>query len=996
MRLQHSWFILIFIFSFSVFGQYLPSKNYTTADGLPNNAVRSLFIDKTNVLWIGTENGVSKMINGSFLNLDESDGLAHNSCWDIAQDKNGNIWFASYGGGVSKYDGNKFTVFTTKNGLLANKTRKVFPYKNKVYVGTEQGVSIIDIKTNKLVSPKVPQHKDDFICISIVEYNGEIYFTSIFDGLYKIDESGSEPQIIPIIKHKNSYCISVFDTVLYSSNKGYVNKFDINSVLNGKNFSKKIGKSIVWQYAKSSSAELYAAAWGIYNPDGGLYKIVDDQMIDVSKLFGIDSKIILNVVYDDSKDILYVGSNDKGIYEVRLNKMIDYHLFDSKAIIDFDVLENQKIILHNKGLSFMDSNNIVSKMLTLADFKRFELSSLKKVQNLENKQGIESRDFELNFNIAAKDIIFYELVKHNNSFWVASNIGIFQISAQGIFLGYVPKHSLKIGFTSDNQFIETITYAGVRTYDDIYSLQSKSFSKFDKSTPQYIVKILSNEDKTYLLSVFNGLYVHHNKQFHSYLDEGVWKEKKFKHIAINNKGQLILSAEFGDVFIVNDKKTFKLLKTISKKEIIGTTVSFLETYGDYLLIGTEKGLNIYKDGVIRFIDNQLGLKDCVITASHIFDDSLWLGTKEGFYTIDLSLLLIEQPTVSHLSITNLAINNIPLHKSNFSWFKYVSNKLDTDYNHNSLSIDFTPEGHLVPDKLKFRYRLKKANRWSPYSDKTNLFLPYLPYGNYLLQIEVLDMNAGKSTIFDVLKIHISPPFWFSWWFITIMVLLTIGIICLLVLRKKRKLKEKAKTENQITEAKFEALSNQMNPHFIYNALKSIQNFVGANNESHSTLFISEFSGLMRKTLKNSPQQTITIKDEIEYLNSYIYIENMRFKNRVTCEVNVSALVKETEFKIPPMLIQPFIENVFAHAFDDFSKDPKLTVSFLMIGDRLLECQVIDNGKGLKAVKQSKFHVSRGIALARERIILLQKHNINPIKIEHTEYHGTVVTIHLYV
>jgi len=69
---------------------------------------------------------------------------------------------------------------------------------------------------------------------------------------------------------------------------------------------------------------------------------------------------------------------------------------------------------------------------------------------------------------------------------------------------------------------------------------------------------------------------------------------------------------------------------------------------------------------------------------------------------------------------------------------------------------------------------------------------------------------------------------------------------------------------------------------------------------------------------------------------------------------------------------------------------------MMINEELLECKVIDNGKGLNAVKKSKFHVSRGIALARERIILLQKHNENPIVIEHTEDHGTVVTIHLFV
>jgi ligand-binding sensor domain-containing protein len=154
MKLQNSFLLFfIFIFSFSLSGQYLTSKNYTTADGLPNNAVRSLFLDAKNVLWIGTENGVSTMQNGEFSIINESNGLVHNSCWDISQDIDGNMWFASYGGGVSKFDGQSFTVFTTKQGLVANKTRKVFPFKSKMYVGTEQGVSIIDIKTNKVVSP---------------------------------------------------------------------------------------------------------------------------------------------------------------------------------------------------------------------------------------------------------------------------------------------------------------------------------------------------------------------------------------------------------------------------------------------------------------------------------------------------------------------------------------------------------------------------------------------------------------------------------------------------------------------------------------------------------------------------------------------------------------------------------------------------------------------------------------------------------------------------
>jgi hypothetical protein len=997
MKLRNKFFLFfLLILSFSVFGQYFPSKNYTTADGLPNNAVRSLFLDSKNVLWIGTENGVSRMKNGEFLTINESNGLGHNSCWDITQDTYGNMWFASYGGGVSKFDGQKFTVFTTKQGLLANKTRKVFPYKNKVYVGTEQGVSIIDIKTNNVASPQVPAHKEDFICMSFFEYESEVYFSAIFDGLYKIDESGTSPKIIPVILHKNTYSLGLFGSTLYSANHGFIDKFDIVAIQKGNFGSFRFGKSMVWEFAKDKRSTVFAAAWGVFNPDGGLYRIDKDKMISVSDLYGIDSKVLLNVVYDKAKDILYVGSNDKGIYEVRLDKMIDYSLFQGYSVIDFENNGKQKFVLHTKGLSILNSEKEILKNVSLSDFKKVEQAYLNKGNNTYQMEGVEAKDFQLNFNIKADGIVFYEMVKHKNSFWIGSNIGVFEMNAVGKIIHYMPKHSLKFGFGSNDKFIETIAYGGVRVYDDVYNLKSTHYSILEKNTPQYIVQILNNKNKTYLLSVFNGLYVYQNDQFQSYLADGIWKENKFKHITVNDKGQLILAAEFGDVFIVEDSNSFKVLKTIYKDKIVGKTILFLEAFKDCILIGTEKGINIYQNGTFRLIDQEQGLEDYDFTASQVSDNQLWLGTKKGFYTLDLDKLLKEQITVSGIDITKIAVNNVVVDKSNFKWFMYASKKLVCDYQQNSFLIDFAPKGHPFPEKLKFRYRLKSKNRWSPYSDKTNLFLPYLPFDNYVVEVEVFDLNAGKSSVFKLLYICVEPPFWLRWWFISLLVLFIAGIVLYVIRRRKIIAKEKANKEKQITEAKFEALSNQMNPHFIYNALISIQDYVGANDEYNSSLYISEFAGLMRKTLNNSPKQTITIEEEVEYLSSYIYIENSRFKERIVSEIYIDPSIDKTAVEIPPMLIQPFVENVFVHAFDDLQPSPKLKISFEMVDSRILECNIIDNGKGLNAHKQSKFHVSRGIALARERIILLQPSNMDPIRIHFTENDGTTITIRLII
>ena len=993
MRFLLSIFLLVFT---TVFAQKYPSKNYTTSEGLPNNAVRSLFVDKDHVLWVGTENGVSRFINGQFYNLSEEDGLGHNSCWDISQDSDGNMWFASYGGGISKFDGKKFTLFSAKNGLPSDKIRKVFPFKNNIYVGTEQGISIIDIKTSKISTPKVPKTKEDFICIDFFVYHNDLYFISVFDGVFKIDESSNSPKIVPVYLRSNFYSAFLDNENLHLSNEGFIEKINIQELLH-KNFKLvQFGNSIIHQYAKVQDSIIFAAADGVYNPDGGLYTIGNNKMINVSNQFGIDSKKILNVVYDAFKNVLYVGSNDKGIYEIRLDATIKNQDFQNLSIVDFEFLDQSKFVLHNRGISILNSSDKISKEISLNEFKNFQTNYFKINKTKLNTNYRESRDFELNFNIKANEIIFYELVKNRNSIWIASNLGVFEMNSKGKIINYIPKHSLKIGFTSDNKFIETITYAGVYVYDNVYQLQGKHYSKFDNKTPQFIVKILNNKDKTYLISVFNGLFVHQNEKFKSYLFENIWKEKKFKHIAINNKGQLVLAAEFGTVFIVDDSQKFKILKTISKKEIIGNSINFLECYKDYIFIGTEKGVNIYHNGKIRLIDKEQGLKDCVFKTSQIFENELWLGTQNGFYKLNLDKILSKQKTVEKIIIQSVLINNQLLSNKNNRWFSYNSNELISDYKHNSFSIDFIPIGHPFPNKLKFRYRLNSKNNWSPYTDKPTVFLSYLPHGNYNLEIQVLDLNSGETKQFKILKLIITPPFWVTWWFIFLVVLVISTGLFFVIKRNKKNAEEKALIQQRIAETKLEALKSQMNPHFTFNAMNTIQDFIISNDIDNSLNFVSELAKLMRLTLDNSTKKTITLQEEIAFLQHYIYIENTRFGNKINVNLSIDSKINAQEIEVPTMLLQPFVENVFVHAFNAEYPNPKLDISFQLKETNVLECRIRDNGKGKASFNKVKLHTSKALQLAEERLHLIQPQISNPITINFTESEGTFVVILLQI
>lgn len=998
MYYRFSFFFLFFV-QF-LLAQFRPSKHYTTAEGLPNNAVRTLFLDKSNILWIGTENGVCRLVNGQFYDVPQYEGLTNKSCWDISQDSRGNMWFASYGGGVSTFDGKKISVFTQKNGLPSNKIRKVFPFKNKMFVGTELGIAIIDIYTHKIqkVIGNVP-HFDVFIVTDLFTYKNEIFFSTVNEGLFKIDFSGNTPQNVAVLEYtvtgkdtdRHAYSLGQFGDQLLISDKNFVSQFALDDLNKGRNLPyKTFGKSVIWQYAKDKNNLIYASAWGIFENNGGLYRVGNYQMTDVSDVFGIDSKSLLNVVYDTQQDLLYVGSKDKGIYQIRLDNVIDYENFDGNSVIDFETIGSQKVILHNKGITFLNDNNFNCKKVFLADFKSKELEFIRNSKKKLPKH--EDGFFELNYEIPAKGIEFYNLVKHHNSLWVSSNIGLFELDFMGTIRNYVPIHTQVFGFTPDNYFFETNPYGGIHLYDDVYNLKSILFDEKVSA----IVQTVNLRDKSYLVSVFRGLFEYRKRAFRSYLDENVFKEQKIKHITSNYKGELIISAEFGDVYVLNTIGKFEILKKISKKQITGKTINFLETYKDYILIGTEKGITIYHNGIIRLIDEEQGFKDCIIQSSRIFKNELWLGTQKGYYKIDLNKLLAQQKEVKELDITGISINNVPLKDSDFIWFNYASNKIVTDYKHNTFFINLLPKGHPYPNKLKFRYRLNSKNSWSIYRDEPNIFLSYLPFGNYNLQVEVWDANSGNTRIFDVLNIIVNPPFWFSWWFITLLFLILISGVILIFLRYKKKIKVKAQTEKRLAEIKLDALLSQMNPHFTFNAMNTIQDFIISNDVDNSLMFIGDLARLMRQILDNSSKKTISLKEEILFLKTYISLENLRFDNKVTINFSIDKEIDLFFVKIPAMVLQPFIENVFVHAFNENHPNPTLDITFTLRAIHILECQISDNGKGKASFQKNKLHQSKGSSLTSERLSLLQPEIKNPITSVFTETKGTIVTILLKI
>jgi len=999
-------FIIVLIFIVEItFSQQFPSKNFSTIDGLPNNSVYSLYKDSRGILWAGTANGLSAIQNGAVKNYYTSDGLAHNSCWAIAEDNNHNMWFGSHGGGLTFYNGKKFKIINQKTGLINDKIRRLFIYKNLLYIGTEFGISVLDIKTHKIIfSYKTVGCRNLFQIMDFVEINSKIYFGTFNDGFWRID---LENKSIKLINHKQPDIFSIHkkNDSLYICHSDHINKaisrISIKDYLANKDSNLHFGSTVFWNFATDKRGETYIAGNGINFATGGIYKVNNNKILSTNNAFGIESFEVWSLYYDSATDNLYAGTINKGFFEIALKQEIKYYpaSFYKKSKLDIVSIANfkdQKVFLHKTGLLFLKDNKIRCEISSqkLYDFARYSFRSNPKLSQYEyfasfSKTRLES--FELRGFKIFDSII-----------WINSTIGLFGINIDGEIREYYPYSTSAFDFIDSDKILFQVAYGKFCKVDDFRN--NTSFNQYESNNlnnPKDAFAILRLGDKYYIASTTNGLYTYENGKFYSYYFNNIWKENEIVQIRINHKKELVIANSFGDIFIADVSKGFKIIHQIDRKLLNGNSISFLECYKDYLFIGTEKGLNIYKNGIVRLIDEEQGLTAKAFTSSNINGTILTIGTQSGYFEFDFKDYITSKNTSRKIKISGIEVNFESINQNHFKWLSYESDHIVLPYNKNTIAIGFEPQNTQYPNKLRYRYRLigLTNSNWSKWTKDKTINLTYLPNGSYTIRLETQDLFLGEISSNDIFKIEITPPFWKTWWFLSGFFLLIFFCIYFVYKNRIRKIKneERAKAEIQkrFAETKMEALQSQMNPHFIFNAMNSIQNYIIDNNTDDALMYMGEFSKIIRQTLNNSSAQRIPLCDEIEYLQSYISLENMRFKNQVAFDLIIDKELDLFETEIPPMLLQPFVENVFVHAFDSRSVNPTLSIYFKQ-QDNFFYCEITDNGKGIQPGNLNKLHTSKGIDLARERIALFQINNTDPIVISSNLNKGTTVILKLQI
>ncbi|NOX47268.1 MAG: hypothetical protein GXO89_09860, partial [Chlorobi bacterium] len=601
----------------------------------------------------------------------------------------------------------------------------------------------------------------------------------------------------------------------------------------------------------------------------------------------------------------------------------------------------------------------------------------------------------------------------DNNKWIGTFKGLFKISN-----GKVIQHFSKKNGNGLN--CDTIWAIALVDHENIWAGTEKGLCKFDVQTSRFVavevdkkdylsshlVKCIAEdrEGNIWIGTTNNGLNrldpeSRKVKQFNSNLNDSLsfWG-KNVNCIYVDKAGAVWIGAHGMNRY---DKGSgsfehFTIENGLADNEVI----SILEDENGKLWIATLNGLSVFdpENKSFRNYYEKDGLQDNEFSnaAYKLQSGELAFGGKNGISICKPSSFFVNTNPPG-LSITSFSIFDKQLDVE-----VDFAQQIELDYDENYFSFEYTALDFSSPEFVQYAYKLENADKDWVYTDAANRIAKYtnIDPGNYRFRVKASNGDGTWNRDGVFVDLIIKPPFWKTIWFILLEVLVLVLLVVIVVRYREKKIKER--TEFQLLEQKL--LRSQMNPHFIFNSLSSIQSFIFENNPLEAGSYLSRFAELIRSILYNSREEFITLEKEVETLKNYLELQQLRYNKKFDYVLDVDPLIQADIIKIPPMLAQPFIENAIEHGIKHLKGKGFVSVSYTLMPEKgSVLLLVKDNGIGIKASKKikgktTKSHTSLATVIANERIAVFNKGNrgkkfvmeIDEIKGSNAKVKGTKV------
>jgi ligand-binding sensor domain-containing protein len=979
--------------------QSLHAINYTVKDGLPSNEVYWMLQANNGLIWIGCDAG---LVSFDGVNFKEYPALNSRgkAISNVREDEKGTIWCHNFAGQIFFIQNDSLRLLKTWEEYTS--PRRITGMRvdtNQLYIESTGSSWIYNIKKNQLSEPQryleVPLTTSHTLRHSIIDTGfqmitkeGKQIITCPECFYYSISNSTK--------RHVGGNWSIKEDLVFF-----YVSKYDSRSVKNstGSISQSNIKIPFVFKLEQDTfKAVHFPESLAKYGTDIEIIKLKfsNDSIAWVATNIGLfqwnltnnttqqyfKDFIVSDVIFDREGN-LWASTVETGIYLVPSLKPRLYDFITKEKKIHHiakDKHGNLLIGYGNGSIVYWDIKNkkalfkhqfAIKKNIACISYNEkkdlFLIASQKKIYTFKSKGEILKNTF---IGGAIKDIEF-------------DNKGNILVAFGHAAAIYSNELTIKSFPNLPDNWKKTSQWKGLVKTKKILPNQFHGFRLDPQNQRSYSILAQQSHQYTIWIGFVNGLkYFTDGKIFEFKTPEG--KQLIVKDL-VSTGDSLIWAATLNDgLYCIQDQKIKKHLTT--KNGLPSNNVRQIGIYGDFLWLVTDNGLVRYhkETGNIVVWDKSNGLPSLDILDIEFLDNKIFLTDGERLLSVPLDFKNTSH-TPPLVDIIQFEVND-----STYN----LQDNYDLSYHNNNIEINFRGLSYKSLGGFQYKYKLHPVEKKWNFSKSINTKINYfeLAGGDYTFEVRVVNPD-GRASKPKVINFSIGIPFYQQWWFIVSSLFFFVLIIWWqykVQIDKINKQNEeklnRSNLERDLRISELKALKAQLNPHFIFNALNSIQDYIILNKKELASDYLGMFADLIRTYLNHSQEGAIGLDEEIEALKLYLELEAIRFDHELDFSFEVDPTLDIYNLEIPTMLLQPYVENAIKHGLFYKSSDRKLKIFFKPHSEDIILAIVRDNGIGREASalhnkKRKPNHKSFATSANKTRLELLNYGRNQQIKAE---------------
>jgi ligand-binding sensor domain-containing protein len=950
-------------------------KTLTVADGLPQSYISGLVQDKQGFMWIATRDGLARFDGEQYKPFTHMPGdtssLAANIITNLFYDRTSRLWIVYETGDIDilHTETERLQHFTKQPGCqtIKGKVKGLFSVAQSITDDAQGNIWLLG-KDSGLFKYQPAQHQLQ-------------YFSEVQLGLRKnkITSITSRDGNILLVTNTGLVTLNLHGQVIERIPYRFSKPWNNTHVLLRRNGDIVIScqtRLLLYTPASHVFSEWPLPKWPMYNgpcmtfddkeniycdAGSGIYLLTVDNHFTLLQPNHDSSRHCISILFDRS-GILWLGSNGYGIdlHDSRLP-----HIGGHTCTHDFfaNVLEQYTSV---------PGSDLQATYLTLRYQYRIRQAT--------------ASDSAIWFAEAGPDTAFIPVLYYLKNKRLQAARFTYTYASGGKYAGLralaFAKDGALWGIDGHSQFVcFNIAHKTVTVYPSIKAVKDANYMLVD------------SKDVCWITSVNNGLFrydiiTHRLQQFIQADVPGRLPAGQLQQMQNDPFDSNILwISSLGSGLIRFNKTTGNCRCFTTNDGLPNNTVyTILHDSNGLLWCSSNKGIFSFNTGTnaIRSYTSRDGLLNDEFNRFHFLplpDGRLAFGGTNSYIVFD-PLAIVEDDFDPPVVLTGLTINNKPAdYGEPGSPFAQSLNSLTTislSWKKNFLTFHFAALEYNNPQKLQYRYRLWGINNEWVYA-KTDNSATYtdIPPGRYELIINATNTSGVWSQYSKKITLIITPPIWKTSWFLLLSGLVLCILIFFIVYSRIQAVRKKEKQELQfdreVMELEAQALRAQMNPHFIFNCLNSIKLLIQTDQKQPAITYLTTFSKLIRRQLSNTHKE-ISLAEELETCRLYVQMEALRFGSGINYAFNISDGADIYSLMVPPLVIQPFIENAIWHGLLPRASGGKVTIE-ITDNDNTVLCVIDDNGIGREQAQQNKpvsipgEHASKGIQLTHERLRL---------------------------